>query len=458
MDKRTLRKSKSSLAEDRFLNRSSSLPLNKIVNRMAIETAQSTLNYLNEEIFELIQNNQINESNFILLRLQKLLERSRLRFGDDPANVIFRKILRSSLKSMNFFLANYLLDNFLNDSNLRPTSDQTPDLLFITMYYIKDQAKEFYENLQTNSNNLNNLLRNRTTFNYLNNRPNPFNQLDRFERNDQQPFLLNIDHLHQPSISYSAKTCDFSSFSKLIDKLLPHSTVNQFYLTYGTSLLALVIENIHSAELYPTCKLTLKERLFQICYEKLMKVNYLDVNVGFEQYVEQCAEQFKDADKSKLSKKINQQKRKPINLPGFKRISILQQAVNDCKYEVAKCLVLKGARIDDLNIDDVVFVKQTEELFKVLYFANYKFLPANIFRIKYDQCIKDEKYFTSFCDWLRLHQTKQLPLSCLCWNVLRKHLGSKSNLLLQFLEQMYLPEGFLKFAKFQSLEILFQKS
>ena len=91
----------------------------------------------------------------------------------------------------------------------------------------------------------------------------------------------------------------------------------------------------------------------------------------------------------------------------------MQQCVNDLKYDVAERLVLKGARIDELNVDDVVFVKSTERLFKALYFCGYRFLPANIFKLKYDQCIKDDDCFERFCEFLKKHQTKQLPLSCL---------------------------------------------
>lgn len=414
------------------------------LSKMAQQAAQSTLDYLNEEVLNLIQNNQINESNFILFRLQKLLEKFRVRFGDDPENAIFRKILRLSLKSMNFFLANYILDNFIK-SNLRPISAQTADLLFLTMYYVKDQAKEFHENLQTSAANLNNLIRNRPTFNYVHG--GPPNQANRAA-------FYNLEHFN-PATNHTSKFCDFSSFDKLVDKLIPHSNVNQFYLTYGTSLLAMVIENISSTELNPTCKLTLKERLFQICYDKLMRLDYLDVNVGYEKYMENL----NDDDRQPNEVQVNRVKR-TINLPGIKRISILQQAVNDLKYDVAEQLVLKGARCDNLNIDDVVFVKSTERLFKALYFAGYKFLPVNIFRLKYDQCIKDDECFESFCEqFLKVHQTKQLPLSCLCWVVLRRCLGSKSNILLRFLsERMQLPDGFMKFAKFQSLEILFEKS
>ena len=199
----------------------------------------------------------------------------------------------------------------------------------------------------------------------------------------------------------------------------------QFYITYGTSLLALVIENISSSELNPACKLTLKERLFQICYDKLMALDYLDVNVGYEQYVESLIgrndleandENNRTGDTRTNQNSTNQNRqtaKRPINLPAIKRASILQQTVNDLKYDVAERLVLKGARIDELNVDDVVFVKSTERLFKALYFCGYRFLPANIFKLKYDQCIKDDDCFERFCEFLKKHQTKQLPLSCL---------------------------------------------
>lgn len=448
------------------VNRSSSLNNFKI-NKMALQTAQSSLDYLNEEVLNLIQNNQINESNFMLFRLQKLMEKLRIRFGEDPENAIFRKLLRLSVKTMNFFVSNYILDNFIK-SNLRPISDETPDLLFLTMYFIKDQAKEFYENLQNNTNNLNNLIRNRTTFNYLNpsSLNNPFN--DRV--------IFNLEHHFNHQTGHTSKFCDFTSFSKLITKLIPHSNINQFYITYGTSLLALVVENISSSELNPTCKLTLKERLFQICYDKLIELDYLDVNVGFDQYFEnrqlQVNQDQKGINQQNLNhpndfqdNQINQEQsvqsyRRPIlNLPRIKRISILQQCINDLKYDVAEKLVLKGARIDDLNIDDVVFVKSCEKFFKTLFCTGYRFLPANIFKLKYDQCIKDDACFDRFCEFLKKHQTKQLPLSCLSWNVLRRHLGPKSGLILEVLsEQMNLPDAFVKYAKFQSLEILFQKS
>lgn len=46
----------------------------------------------------------------------------------------------------------------------------------------------------------------------------------------------------------------------------------------------------------------------------------------------------------------------------------------------------------------------------------------------------------------------------LAWNVLRRCLGSKSAIILEVLvDQMNLPDAFVKYAKFQSLEILFQK-
>lgn len=434
-----------------------------VVQKMAQQTAQSSFDYLNEEVLNLIQNNQINESNFILFRLQKLLEKLRLRFGEDPQNAIFRKLLRRALQSMNFFLANYILDNFIR-SSLKPLQvEKTPDLLFLTMYYVRDQAKEFYENLQNNTNNLNNLLRNqRTAFNYLN-RSSSLDQFNPFSRTNAA-VIHNLEGNYSHATGHTAKFCDFASFDRLIDKLIPHSNVNQYYVTYGTSLLALVIENISSSELNPACKLTLKERLFQICYDKLMALDYLDVNVGYEQYVENLAknhrEDLEENDANNRTGQLNNSannlvgnsinnpagnptnnqannpqsnppnnrptnpinqsggrqqtaKQRPVNLPRIKRVSILQQAVNDLKYDVAERLVLKGARIDDLNVDDVVFVKSTERLFKALYFCGYRFLPANIFRLKYDQCIKDDDCFDRFCEFLKKHQTKQLPLSCL---------------------------------------------
>lgn len=406
-----------------------------IVSKMAQQTAQSSFDYLNEEVLSLIQNNQINESNFILFRLQKLLEKLRLRFGEDPQNAIFRKLLRRALQSMNFFLANYILDNFIR-SNLKPlNADKTPDLLFLTMYYVRDQAKEFYENLQNNTNNLNNLLRNqRTAFNYLN-RSSSLDQFNPFSRTNAG-LIHSLEGNYSHSTGHTSKFCDFASFDKLIDKLIPHSNVNQYYLTYGTSLLALVIENISSSELNPACKLTLKERLFQIAYDKLMALDYLDVNVGYEQYVESLGKinradlEENDANNqtgqpnnphqnNPQTNPINQSggrqpaKQRPINLPRIKRVSILQQCVGDLKYDVAERLVLKGARIDELNVDDVVFVKSTERLFMALYFCGYRFLPANIFKLKYDQCIKDDDCFERFCEFLKKHQTKQLPLSCL---------------------------------------------
>lgn len=187
-----------------------------------------------------------------------------------------------------------------------------------------------------------------------------------------------------------------------------------------------MIENISSSELNPACKLTLKERLFQICYDKLMALDYLDVNVGYEQYVESLLliarndlEANDENNRTGRSSRANQnpinqnRPKRPINLPAIKRVNIIQQCVNDLKYDVAERLVLKGARIDELNVDDVVFVKSTERLFKALYFCGYRFLPANIFKLKYDQCIKDDDCFERFCEFLKKHQTKQLPLSCL---------------------------------------------
>lgn len=200
-----------------------------VVNKMAQQTAQSSYDYLNEEVLNLIQNNQINESNFILFRLQKLLEKLRIRFGDDPQNAIFRKLLRLALKSMNFFLANYILDNYIK-SNLKPLNpDKTPDLLFLTMYFVRDQAKEFYENLQTNTNNLNNLLRNqRNAFNYLN-RSASLDQFNPFGRTNAS-LIHSLENSHPAG--HTSKFCDFASFDKLIDKLIPHSNINQVRMEF----------------------------------------------------------------------------------------------------------------------------------------------------------------------------------------------------------------------------------
>lgn len=160
-----------------------------------------------------------------------------------------------------------------------------------------------------------------------------------------------------------------------------------------------------------------------------MALDYLDVNVGYDQYVEDLSKINRDdlaadLDANDTNNRMGHQNnsqidqnrqtaKRPINLPAIKRVSILQQCVGDLKYDVAERLVLKGARIDDLNVDDVVFVKSTERLFKALYFCGYRFLPANIFKLKYDQCIKDDDCFERFCEFLKKHQTKQLPLSCL---------------------------------------------
>jgi hypothetical protein len=377
-------------------------------------------------------------------RLLKLLQRLHLRFGPDAQHNHFRRLLRRSLRSMNFAASIIILQQHLVHSDLTPISADTLDLLTQTCVWVRSCYQVQQRQLQRSRETLRHVLDLGAGFTYLADLLSSSHltedvKLDAVETPDtsenEWPNGALLPESTSDTSGPSMKPFDDTEtqFEQLVHLLLPSCRPSHCYAGYG-SLLELLIRSLPSIDLVPLTKHTRAERLLRICLCALLQQPRLDVNppIGWQRLLGAQSSQ------------------EPCN-----ETTLLQLTIDLCHYDVAARLVQLGARIAHLRLQDVLFLNSTERLFQLLYVAGHLFPPANRFRTLYSDCIRQDKPFERFCRWLRAVQSRQLPLTCLCWNALRASFGSDSQDLLDEIEQQIaLPPSFVAYARYHALDIL----